>query len=144
LYSAPALCLAAPVYFYHLPAAFKALIDRTQPFWAMASAPVSPPKNSSDGKLERYPAGGGVLSQERPGRICHVILVGARHKGEKLFEGSLLTLRTALAPLGVKLAEPLLLRGLDEADALATDSTLSEEVLCYGKTAGVEFKSREV
>ncbi len=117
LYGAPALCLAAPIYFYHLPAVLKALVDRTQPFWTMHEA--------GDSRL-----------RNRPWRTCHVILAAARHKGEQLFTGSLLTLRTALAPLRVKLAEPLLLRGLDGPGDLAADSGLADAVLRYGEAAG--------
>lgn len=116
LAEAPALCLVSPVYFYHLPAAFKALIDRTQPFWHLRAAGIDP-----------------FLGRERR---CHVILIGAREKGKRLFEGSLLTLRYALAGLHVRLAEPLLLHGLDKPGALERDGRARELVWQYGERAG--------
>ena len=118
--SAPVLCLVSPVYFYHLPALVKGLVDRFQSFWS----------------LRRHKVGGWVREE---GRSCHVILLGARERGEKLFAGSLLTLRYALAPLGVRLARPLLLYGLDKADDLAAHSGKQAEIRNYGKEAGRRF-----
>lgn len=117
LLTAPVLCLVAPIYFYHLPAAFKALIDRTQPFWIMAEA--------RDTRLAALPP-----------RECHTILIAARERGEQLFSGALLTLRQALKPLRVSLSEPLLLRGMDAAGDLASRPDAVRAVLDYGRAAG--------
>ena len=115
LAEAPALCLASPIYFYHLPALLKALLDRTQPFWHL-----------NDMGIDCFRGGE---------RTCHVILIGARPQGKRLFEGSLLTLKYALAALRIKLAEPLLLYGLDQPSALADDSRARKRVLEYAKQA---------
>ena len=115
LTEAPSLCLVSPIYFYHLPAQLKALLDRSQPFWHLA-----------DMGIDYFRAGE---------RTCHIILIGARPKGKHLFEGSLLTLKYALATLRIKLAKPLLLYCLDQSSALANDNRAKEQVLQYGRQA---------
>ena len=115
LAEAAALCLVSPIYFYHLPAQLKALLDRTQPFW-----------NLDDMDIDCF------RGRERS---CHVILIGARQRGKRLFEGSLLTLKYALAPLGIRLEKPLLLYGLDSPFALAGDSRAQKQVFQYGRQA---------
>ncbi|GAB6036937.1 flavodoxin family protein [Fundidesulfovibrio butyratiphilus] len=100
---ASGLFFVSPIYFYHLPALFKALIDRSQRFFAARQA--------------------GDLSHVGPqGRQAHVCLVAGRPRGAKLFEGSLLTLRYFLWPFGIALAEPLTLMGLDGPGDLAADT----------------------
>jgi multimeric flavodoxin WrbA len=109
---APALCLVAPIFFYHLPSPLKALLDRTQPFWLRRETASFPP------------------------RICRAILIAGRSRGKKLFEGSLLTLRYALAPLNVRLADPLLLRGLEAPGDLLSSPKAVQAVCDYGRQAG--------
>ena len=75
LANAPWAAFASPIYFYHLPAHFKAFIDRSQPFWEQRTA--------------QEQAG----QPEPPARPAYALLVGARCKGEQLFTGSLLTLK---------------------------------------------------
>ena len=117
LAKARGLCLVSPIYFYHLPAAFKALVDRTQPFWALRDAGVT------------------CYSEQKP-RTCHVILLAARPRGDKLFEGSLLTLKYALNPLNIRLAEPLLLHGLDGPSDLLGQPEAMRSIVAYGEEAG--------
>lgn len=90
--AAPGLIVVAPVYFYGLPAQFKALIDRSQTIW------------------ERF---GGNTGKKRP---AYVVLTAARSEGKMLFEGSLLTLRCFFGATGFDLQDSLLLRGLDGPD----------------------------
>lgn len=108
LCEAPVACLVSPIYFYHLPAQAKALVDRAQSFWAL------PP--------ERKPGQGGQLG---------VILLGARPRGKKLFAGALLTLHYMAEALGLTLADPLLLYGLDEVDALRQRPDAQERIKAY-------------
>jgi hypothetical protein len=117
LAGAAGLCIASPVYYYHLPAALKALIDRTQPFWALRDAGITP------------------YSEKKP-RTCYAILLAARSRGDRLFEGSLLTLKYALRPLNIQLAEPLLLYGLDAPFALSGMPEAMRAVVAYGEEAG--------
>lgn len=89
LLAADKLVLAAPIFFYGLPAGLKALIDRGQVFWVRKTLlSLSPP---------------------RPGRPAFAILTGATG-GEKLFDGALLTLNYFLENLGVNLVDKFLLR----------------------------------
>lgn len=113
---APFLCFASPIYFYHVPAIFKALIDRAQRFYHARAA-------------------GDAEMLALPGRRAYVILVAGRPSGERLFEGTLLTLKYFLSPFSVELAEPLLLRGLDGPKDLARDREKSGLVLAYGRDA---------
>ena len=114
---ARSMCLVSPIYFYHLPAQLKALLDRTQPFWHLHNMGFE-----------------GFRARERR---CHVILLGAREKGERLFEGSLLSIKYALAGAGIRLADPLLLYGLDAASDLASDDGIQERIRKYAENAAL-------
>lgn len=118
--AAPALCLVSPIYFYHLPAQLKALVDRTQPFW----------------EAKRH---GVAMEAVRPGRPAWVILLAARPRGARLFEGSLLTLRYCFAAMGVVLMEPLCLYGLDGPGDLAADPRSRDAVLAYARQGRSRF-----
>lgn len=124
LATAPSLCLVAPVYFYHLPARLKALVDRTQSFWSLRLAELD-------------------VFAGQDARICHVILIGARPRGEQLFTGSLLTLKYALGGLNIRLAEPLLLHGLDEPGELAADQEMARRVRAYAEKAAHRREARQ-
>ena len=119
LLAAPLLCFASPIYFYHLPGIFKLLIDRGQFYYSLARTgdprPISLPR-----------------------RKAYTILVAGRARGERLFEGSLLTLRYFLEPFRILLAEPLLLRGLDSPGDLAGNGEAKQMVLDYGRAAALE------
>jgi len=93
--AAPFTFVVSPVYFYHLPAQAKAWIDRSQRFWSW--------KGVKPGQ----------------GKGLTAVLMGARMKGDKLFEGAERTLRYMAQALGMEWHEPLRLYGLDGADALA-------------------------
>lgn len=84
----------APIYFCHLPAQSKALIDRAQYYWYL--------RRNNAKKIMALPP-----------RKAHVLLVAARSKGESLFPGSLVSLRYFFEPFNITLAEPLLLGGLE-------------------------------
>ncbi len=116
LQEAPALFFAAPVFFYHLPAMFKAFIDRGQSYWLRREA-------------------GDPLLLSLPRRTAWVALVAGRKKGEHIFDGSLLTLRYFLAAFNITLAEPLLLAGYDGPDDIANDPATCARVLEYGGNA---------
>ncbi len=116
LFTARAVCFAAPIYFYHLPAGFKAFIDRTQSYYVLKRRGVA-------------------LMRDLPPRKAYVILVAGRAKGEKLFEGSLLTLQYFLEPFNITLAEPCLVRGMDKVgDLQQPDASEAVAALtAYGK-----------
>ncbi len=114
LAGASALVVAAPVYFYGLPAGFKAFVDRCQRFWNRPPQPHNRP--------------------------AFAVLIGARRRGERLFEGSLLVLRCVLPVLGFALQEPLLLRGPEEPDDLRCSSHMREQVTAYAASAALRAK----
>lgn len=116
LLHAPFIAFASPIYFYHVPAIYKALIDRAQRFYNARAA-------------------GDAAMLALPRRRAYVILVAGRPSGERLFEGTLLTLKYFLAPFNVELAEPVLLRGLDGPKDLARDGEKSGRVVEYGREA---------
>ncbi|MDE5681985.1 MAG: NAD(P)H-dependent oxidoreductase [Mailhella sp.] len=73
LFQAEKAVFIAPIYFYHVPATFKAFLDRSQAWFALAQ--------------EQKPAQ----------NLCaDLILLGAREKGDRLFEGAKLSIRYAL------------------------------------------------
>lgn len=117
---ASSLCIIAPIFFYHLPAQFKALLDRLQPVWLAPALPGT--------------EGAAPFAHRR----CRIILIAGRPRGEQLFTGSLLSLKHALAGLNIELEEALLLRGLDEPGALLAngESVFSLENYALGKNTG--------
>uniref|UniRef100_I2Q672 NADPH-dependent FMN reductase n=1 Tax=Desulfovibrio sp. U5L TaxID=596152 RepID=I2Q672_9BACT len=120
LRAAPVAAFAAPIYFYHVPALFKALIDRAQRHYeARLAAEAAAPTAAAP-----------------PARAAHVLLVAGRPRGERLFEGTLLTLKYFLWPFHLRPAEPCLLRGLDAPGDLAADAGAMARVEAYGEDAG--------
>lgn len=114
--ASPMLFFASPIYFYHLPASFKGFIDRAQRYY--------------EAKIAGDP---GLESLES--RRAHVCLVAGRPKGERLFEGSLLTLRYFLWPFNVTLAQPLCLPGVDRSGDLASAAPAKDWVVRYAYEA---------
>jgi multimeric flavodoxin WrbA len=92
LLAADGIVVASPMFFYGITAQLKALIDRCQALWARKH----------------------VLKQDWPGagRRGAFIAVGAT-KGEKLFDGSIATVKYFFKTIGVEYAEELLIRGVD-------------------------------
>jgi len=93
LIDADVVIVASPIFFYGLTSQVKALIDRSQALWA-----------------RRY-----ILKQGPPdsGRKGAFIAVGAT-RGEKLFDGAILTVKYFFQTIGVKYADELLVRGVDK------------------------------
>lgn len=114
LRSAPVVFFASPIYFYHLPAGFKAFIDRAQAAYEHLQA------FATDG------------ASTRP---AYAALVAGRPRGRRLFEGSLLTLRYFLLPFGLCLEDPLLLLGKDRPGDLSADGDARAQLEAYGRTA---------
>ena len=92
LLEAEGIIVASPIFFYSVSAQLKILIDRCQALWA-----------------RKY-----VLKQKMtPGRKGAFIGVGAT-KGEKLFEGSILTIKYFFKAINMEYSEELLIRGVDK------------------------------
>lgn len=119
--TASAVIVASPIYFYHVPAGLKALIDRGQRFHAARQAARQ--------------AGGPARTARDPGPPpvqVHTLLVSGRKKGARLFDGALLTLKYFFEPMGLALAEPTLLRGYDAPGDLAADATVAARLAWRG------------
>lgn len=114
LEAAPGVALCAPVYFYHLPAQAKAWVDRAQSRYAV---PRKLPRAVSP-----LPA--------------WITLIAGRPRGEKLFAGILPTLRYFLEIFHFRIADTVLLRGLDGSSDLARDAAAGAAVARMAKTSG--------
>ncbi|UZP68961.1 flavodoxin family protein [Desulfovibrio mangrovi] len=116
LLTAPVIFFASPIYFYHVPSHFKAFIDRCQCFWM------------------RYQAGESSITGLPP-RKAFLAMMGARPRGEKLFEGSVLTLKCFLQPFNFTLQQPLLMYGLDGPRDLVNNDDDCENLRRMGMDA---------
>lgn len=108
--AAAMLVMVAPVFFYGLPACFKAFVDRGQSRWCGENR-------------------GGA----RPPKPGLALLVAARTRGEKLFAGCLLTLRSFGRVVGVAALQDYCLRGYDGPDALRRDTAACQRILEEGR-----------
>jgi multimeric flavodoxin WrbA len=118
LESSDRILLASPIFFMGLPAQAKAMIDRCQCYWAQKYI-----------LKEEFPA---TVGSRRYGAF---IGVGAT-RGEKLFDGTILTLKYFFDAVS---AEPLsdeylLVRGVDEKGAIKEDTDLIEASALLGRT----------
>jgi len=102
LLEADGVIVASPIFFYGLTSQVKALIDRCQALWATRYV------------LKQNPSGSG-----RKGAF---IAVGAT-KGQKLFEGSILTVKYFFQAIGVDYTAELLVRGVDKKGEIGEHPT---------------------
>ncbi|EPR41761.1 NADPH-dependent FMN reductase [Desulfovibrio sp. X2] len=116
LLEAPLVAFASPIFFYHLPAMAKAFVDRSQPWYLRAEA-------------------GDPALSVLPRRLAHPILVSGRPRGEKLFEGTLLTLKYFAMPFNLRLADPVELRGYDAPRDLEEDAAALADIRAAGAEA---------
>ncbi len=112
LLSVDGIIVASPMFFYGLSAQLKALIDRCQALWA-----------------RKY-----VLKQPPPdlGRKGALIAVGAT-RGEKLFDGSILTVKYFFKTTGVKYVNELLIQGVDKRGEIKQHATALSDAFQLGK-----------
>ena len=116
---APLVCMVSPIFFYHLPAQLKCLIDRAQRYWMRRQAQF---KKSPDW-------------QTPPSRPAFIGLVAARARGEKLFDGSLLTLKYFFDVFDIRVVDGCQLTGYDQPDDLARDGVACMRLYEMGVTA---------
>ena len=114
------VCVISPIFFYHLPAQLKALVDRSQRFWVLRQQ-----------KLRRQGANWQPGTQ-RPGIVG---LVAARTRGDKLFEGSLLTLKYFFDLFDIRVMDGCQLMGYDKPDELANDGVACMQLYEMGVKA---------
>jgi len=108
------LVLASPVFFYSVSAQAKAFIDRCQAFWSkkyLLKQPVAPGKEMRKGVF---------------------ISVGGS-KGEKVFDGALLTMKYFFDAVDMVFYKSLLYRGVDEKGEILRHPTAMAEAYGLGK-----------
>ncbi len=119
LLAAPFVFFASPIFFYHLPAQLKALVDRAHRFWVQH-------ENMAYTK---------EVVQQRIVTPAMVGLVAARAQGDKLFEGSLLTLQYFFKALRMRLVAHHAVRQCDTPKDFITNKTACEHVYALGVRA---------
>ena len=106
-----AIIVASPIFFYAVSAQLKALIDRCQALWA-----------------RKY-----VLKNlDVPLKKGAFIAVGAT-KGERLFEGPILTVRYFFKAINADYVEELLIRGIDKRGEIKEHPTALTDAFELGK-----------
>jgi multimeric flavodoxin WrbA len=119
LLTASVVFFASPIFFYHLPAQLKGLIDRSQRYYAM--------RDKGDPRVATLPR-----------RPAYAVLAAGRPTGDKLFEGSLLTLKYFLFSFNIHLAGTLLFRGKDQPGDLGADPAACDELRALGERGWLE------
>ena len=112
--------LAAPIYFYNVPAQAKAVIDRTQALWTRKY-------------IHREAGQGADAGTDRRGFF---IGVGAT-RGKRLFEGTLQTMRYFFDAIDVEDGGSLVYGEVDEKGAIRSHPTAMKE--CFD--TGLKFVS---
>ncbi|MBM4287654.1 MAG: flavodoxin family protein [Deltaproteobacteria bacterium] len=115
LLAADVVVLASPIFFYGLTAQAKAMVDRTQAFWA-----------------RRY-----VLKQDFPGQERQgVLLSTAATKGKHVFVGARLATYYFFDAINVRYAAEILVREVDEKGAILQRPEVLAEAEELGRRLG--------
>ena len=117
LVEADVVTLASPIFFYAVSAQAKALIDRSQALWAkkyLLQQPIAPGKPHRKG----------------------VFLAVAGTKGNKIFDGSLLTMKYFFDALDVTFYRSLLFKSIDAKAEILEHPTALAEAYALGKELG--------
>ena len=111
LLAADRIILAAPVYFYGIPAHAKAFVDRVQALWSR----------------KRLRKKEGVWHQD-PDRKGFLVSVAATH-GKRVFEGAILTMRYTCDAIGILYGGEYVVRGIEGRGEMekAVDELLGAE-----------------
>jgi multimeric flavodoxin WrbA len=119
LLSCDALMVASPIFFYGVSAHTKIFMDRCQEFWS-----------------KKYLIDQAHFGLRQPVRKALFISVGAT-RGDKLFDGVLLSMKYFLDTLDMELWKSLLYRGLDgPSDALEHLEYMEEAYMAGKELAG--------
>ncbi|MBN2497681.1 MAG: flavodoxin family protein [Deltaproteobacteria bacterium] len=110
------IALATPVFFYQTSSLAAKVIERVQPFWARKHV-LEDPLPSRRGQIERLGAW---------------LAVGAT-RGERLFDGMLLTARYFYEAIGARLAETVTVKGVDERGAIRAHPTALADAEAAGR-----------
>ena len=112
-----AIILAAPIFFYGVPAQAKALIDRSQASWSKRMLEKTPNERKT------HDSGRGYL-----------IAVGAT-RGENLFEGAILTARYFFDALDMSYEGGIFFRRLEKKSAVQENPETLQEAFNLGRKA---------
>lgn len=112
LLSAEKIVIASPIFFYGLPAQLKALIDRAQSLWSR--------RRLADGQAEVSP------------KEAFTLLLGAT-RGEKLFDGALLTLKYFLQTMNCRITGKLLFREIENKGDILKHPSACDEAFSAGR-----------
>lgn len=118
---APFLYFASPIYFYHLPSRFKTIIDRSQVIYAR--------KMKGDPEIVNLP--------KRP---AYVSLFAGREKGNKLFEGALLTMKYFLESFNFEIVDPQTFLGYEKIADYERKPEAEEKIHELGKKAWLTYQ----
>jgi len=113
LLEADHVIFASPIFFYGVTSQAKAVIDRCQALWA-----------------RRHVLGMG--KDDKRARRGVFISVGAT-RGEKLFDGAVLTVKYFFDAIGVKYSGDLLIRGIDNKGQIKEHPTALEDAFRLGQ-----------
>lgn len=106
------IIIASPMFFYGVPAQLKVLIDRAQAPWAVKQFKIQD-----------------LTDSKRKGAF---IAVGAT-KGDKLFDGSILTVKYFFQAIEVNYIDELLIRGIDKKGEIKEHPTALSDAFELGK-----------
>ncbi|MFH1217566.1 MAG: flavodoxin family protein [Pseudomonadota bacterium] len=109
------IILASPIYFYGVTAQAKAFVDRTQALWS-----------------RKYLLKGKGEWREDPDRTGYFVSVAAT-KGEKIFDGAVLTAKYFYDAIGVPYGGELLVKGVDKRGDMAKALEKIKEAEEFGR-----------
>ncbi len=110
LIQSPWVFIASPIYFYHVPARFKAWIDRGQAYYH-------------------------TKQSNAPARKAYICLLAGRKKGKQLFNGSLLTLKYFFRDFSLVPEPELSFLGVDKPEDLSSRKQDLADIEAMGKQA---------
>ena len=115
LLEADVVILASPIFFYGITAWAKAMVDRCQALWARKYVLHDPALKTKDGQRRGF-----------------FISVGGT-KGQRTFEGAILTVRYFFDAFNVAYAGELLYRGVDARDDILKNPEALPQALAAGR-----------
>ncbi len=144
--------LAAPIFFYHVPAMAKAFMDRAQQFWAQRMchntygathkhvAPQNRPQHNNHQHTSLS-----ILQKGRPPLQNNVSvgLVAARTKGDNLFAGTLWSLRYFFDLFDKEVGQQHLFMGHDGPSDFAKDAAACAHIEAAGYAVGTAMSNEK-
>ncbi len=115
----------SPIYFYHLPSQFKALIDRSQRYWYKLEENLDK-ENSEENFVKTK-------------KNIFALFIAGRKQGEKLSQGAELTLKYFAPLIGGELKQSLCLYGLENPQDYINSQEAQDKVLEFLKSSSINF-----